>query len=200
MPTAHSAEVRERLQERTREILERPRAAPDPQAAEHEKAVVHECRYLMRLLATRRRSAGEMHARLEQREVPAAVAHEVIARIDRAGLVDDAAFAREWVSQRRELRSLSDEALRRELRDRRVSEDHIEHALAAGETGGEEQRCRELVRARLRPELVRLREDADGSHHRRLARRLDALLARKGYPGDLAVQVIASELRAAAQD
>lgn len=199
MSAAHRDQVRERLQERTREILERPRAAPDPHAVEHEKAVVRECRYLMRLLSTRRRSAGEMRGRLEEREVPAAIAHEVMARIDRAGLVDDAAFAGEWVAQRRELRSLSDEALRRELRERRVDESHIDDALAMGEPGDEEQRCRELVRSRLQPELARLRQDPDRTHQRRMARRLDALLTRKGYPGDLAVQVIASELREAAQ-
>lgn len=189
------AKAQERLRERTREILERPRAAPDPEAAAREKAVVHECRYLMRLLSTRRRSAGEMRQRLEQREVTAAIAHEVMARIDRAGLVDDAAFAREWVTQRRDLRGLSDEALRRELRSREVGDAHIDQALAIGGPGDEEQRCRELVRTRLRPEQHRLDDDPDGAHRRRMARRLDALLTRKGYPGDLAVRVISSELR-----
>lgn len=187
--------AQQRLRERTRELLERPRAAPDPEAAAREKAVVHECRYLMRLLATRRRSAGELRQRLEQREVPAAIAHEAMARIDRAGLVDDAAFAREWVAQRRELRALSDEALRRELQAREVQDAHIDQALAIGGAGDEEQRCRDLVRARLRPEQHRLRDDPEGAHRRRMARRLDALLTRKGYPGDLAVRVISSELR-----
>lgn len=188
--------ARERLRERTREILERPRSDPDPLAAEREKAVVRECRYLVRLLSTRRRSAGELRERLERREVPADIAHEVMARTDRAGLIDDAAFAQEWVAQRRELRALSDEALRRELADREVASTHIEAALTAGESD-EEQRCRDLVRARLAPEGDRLRRDRDGTHRRRMARRLDALLTRKGYPGDLAVQVISSELRSA---
>ena len=39
-----------------------------------------------------------------------------------------------------------------------------------------------------------------GAHRRRGSRGLDALLTRKGYPGDLAVHVIAGELRAAAED
>lgn len=198
MTPGSTEQARQRLRERTQEILERPRAAVDPEAAAREKAVVHECRYLMRLLSTRRRSAGEMRARLTQREVPAAVAHEALARIDRAGLVDDAAFAHEWVDQRRALRALSDEALRRELRDRDVDEQHIEDALGGEGRSGEEQRCRDLVRSRLRSEQARLAADHDGAHRRRLQRRLDALLTRKGYPGDLAVQVISSELGAAA--
>ena len=192
--------VRERLARRTTEILERSAAPEDPQRAEREKAVVHECRYLMRLLASRRRSAGEMRERLEQREVPGSVQHEVMARMDRAGLIDDAAFAHEWVTQRRALRRLGDEALRRELEKRRVDPELIEGALGAGgEQADEEERCRELVRSRLdERDRARLRADRDGSQRRRLSRRLDALLTRKGYPGDLAVQVISSELRAVA--
>ena len=197
---AAPGEIRERLADRTRQILELPRPAPDPERAEREKAVVHECRYLMRLLSTRRRTDGEMRLRLSEREVPADVAHEVMARIDRAGLIDDAAFARDWVQQRRALRSLGDEALRCELEQRRVDAVHIEAALGEGESD-EEQRCRELVRSRLGPrDRDLLRAERDGAHRRRLSRRLDALLTRKGYPGDLAVHVIAGELRAAAED
>ncbi|GAA1488538.1 regulatory protein RecX [Brachybacterium sacelli] len=194
-----AAEVRADLSGRTREILEAPREAEDPQAREREKAVVHECRYLMRLLAMRRRSAGEMRTRLARREVSADIAHEVMARLDRAGLLDDAAFAHDWVQQRRARRSLGDEALRRELEARAVDDALIEDALAAGRSD-EEARCRDLVRSRIDPQdRERLRTDRDGSHRRRLSRRLDALLTRKGYPGSLAVHVIAAELREAAR-
>lgn len=197
---AGEARVRARLAERTQQILERAPAAPDPDSVAWDRAVVHECRYLMRLLASRRRSAGEMRAKLREREVPADVAHEALARLDRSGLVDDAAFADEWVRQRRRLRALGDEALRRELERKQVADDLIEQALAEG-TDDEEGRCRELVRSRLgESDRTRLRQERDGAHRRRLSRRLDALLTRKGYPGDLAVRVISSELRAAAED
>ncbi|NMA75699.1 MAG: regulatory protein RecX [Actinomycetales bacterium] len=195
--------TRARLAARTQEILDRPRAAPDPEQAEREKAVVRECRYLMRLLSTRRRTEGEMRDRLTQREVPAAIAHEVMGRIDRAGLIDDAAFAHEWVQQRRELRSLGDEALRRELEKKSVEATIIASALASGdgEDDEEEQRCRDLVRSRIRNrDRQQLRVERDGAHRRRLSRRLDALLTRKGYPGDLAVRVISAELRNAARE
>lgn len=192
-------QVREDLADRTRRILASPRGVPDPEGAALEKSVVHECRYLMRLLATRRRSVGEMRERLARREVPGAVAHEAMARIERAGLVDDAAFARDWVEQRRTLRALGDEALRRELEAKRVAPRWIEAALATDQ-GDEERRCRELVRARIgHHDRERLRAEQDGSHRRRLSRRLDALLTRKGYPGSLAVHVISGELRAAAE-
>ncbi|WME23679.1 regulatory protein RecX [Brachybacterium sp. GU-2] len=198
--TSPAQQVTEQLATRTREILERPRVEQSEEERAREKQVVHECRYLMRLLSTRRRSEGEMRQRLAEREVPADIAHETMARIARADLIDDAAFAREWVQQRRSLRALGDEALRRELGARRVDAELIEAALADGQSD-EEQRCRELIRSRLdHRDRERLREERDGSHRRRLSRRLDALLTRKGYPGDLAVHVIAGELRAAAED
>lgn len=194
--------TRARLTERTQQILDRPRPAADPEHAERERAVVHECRYLMRLLSTRRRSAGEMRDRLTQREVPGAIAHEAMARIDRAGLIDDAAFAHEWVQQRRELRALGDEALRRELEKKRISAELIEEALSSGQDSSDEElRCRDLVQSRIGSrDREQLRTERDGAHRRRLSRRLDALLTRKGYPGSLAIQVISAELRAAAQE
>ena len=85
-----------------------------------------------------------------------------MARIDRAGLIDDAAFARDWVQQRRALRSLGDEALRRELVDRRVDAELIEAALG-DEESDEEQRCRELVRSRIGPrDRESLQTERDG--------------------------------------
>lgn len=189
--------VQDRLARRTQQILDRSPAPADPVAAEREKLIVRECRYLMRLLTIRRRSAGEMRGRLAQREVPAGIIHEVMARMDRAELIDDETFAREWIRQRRELRALSDRALRRELEQRRVDAEVIEAALER--TGGdEEQRCRELVRSRIDDaDRARLRTERDGSHRRRLARRLDALLTRKGYPGGLAIRIISAELHGA---
>ncbi|GAB2549424.1 regulatory protein RecX [Brachybacterium huguangmaarense] len=171
-----------------------PRSVSAREAA-LDKAVVAECRYLLRLLSTRRRSEGELRARLREREVPADVAHEAIARTARAGLLDDAAFARDWVSQRRALRGLSDEALRRELHAKGVAHEHIATALALGEDD-EEDRARALVRDRLRRDEAALLADVDGSFRGRVARRLDGHLRRKGYDGALALRVISAELRA----
>src|SRR5699024_163632 len=155
--------------------------------------------YLMRLLASRRRSAGEMRERLRQREVPGAIAHEAMARIDRARLIDDDSFAREGAQQRRALRALGQVALRRKLEAKQVAARWIDAALGAGD-GDEEQRCRELVRSRIgHRDRERLRSERDGAHRRRRSRRLDALLTRKGYPGSLAVHVISDELRSAAE-
>lgn len=183
-----------RLRARTAALTEAGPARITAEEAAFDAAVVAQCRYLMRLLATRRRSEGEMRARLHERGVPTDVAHETIARTARAGLIDDAAFARDWVAQRRELRGLSDEALRRELRDRSVDPEIIAVAFALGEDD-EEERARSLVRTRLRRDEAALLADSDGSVRRAVARRLDAHLRRKGYDGALALRVISSELR-----
>lgn len=171
-----------------------PRTVTEQEAA-FDRAVVHECRYLLRLLSSRRRSEHELRVRLREREVPRDVTAETIARTARAGLIDDAAFARDWVAQRRELRGLSDAALRRELEARGVAGDLIATALALGETD-EEDRARALVRTRLARDERALHEDPDGSVRGKVARRLDALLRRKGYDGALALRVISTELRA----
>ena len=198
-----SEEVRAELARRTRAILDAPRRAADPAAREREKRVVSECRYLMRLLSVRRRSEGELRARLDEREVPADLAHEVMARTRRAGLIDDAEFAREWIAQRRARKGLSDRALREELQQRGVSSADQGEAFAALAGSGpleedptlaEEERCRELVRERLRREAHG--PASDPRRRGQIARRLDAYLRRRGYEGSLAVRVISSEMRA----
>ncbi|MBK0330547.1 regulatory protein RecX [Brachybacterium sp. MASK1Z-5] len=199
---AHRAPVQRDLAARTDEILARAPAEPTEAEREREKQVVSQCRYLMRLLSTRRRSAGEMSARLREREVPADVAHEVMQRIARADLIDDAAFARDWVTQRRELRGLADEALRRELEAKGVADADIDAALVA-QAGTpqhaeleEEERCRELVRGRIAPESRRT-DMGDRSERARMARRLEGYLRRRGYDGALIRRVVSSELLAA---
>lgn len=193
--SAPTSQVVDGLARRTEAILAATPRTPDAADVAFEKDVVRECRYLLRLLSTRRRSAGELHAKLRIREVAPAVAHEAMARTDRAGLLDDLAFARDWVQQRRALRRLSDEALRRDLRHKEVDEDVIATALALGDDD-EEDRARELVRARLVRDENALCADRDGAVRGRVARRLDALLRRKGYDGALALRVISTELRA----
>ncbi|UQN31273.1 regulatory protein RecX [Brachybacterium kimchii] len=200
--SSRRAPVHRDLAARTDEILSHAPAEPTEAEREREKQIVSQCRYLMRLLATRRRSAGEMSARLREREVPADVAHEVMQRIARADLIDDAAFARDWVAQRRELRGLADEALRRELEAKGVADADIDSALVA-QAGTpqhaeleEEERCRELVRGRIAPESRRT-DMEDRAQRARMARRLEGYLRRRGYDGALIRRVVSSELLAA---
>lgn len=202
-PSSHSDHSRDpdttrrELTERIQHIVDAPRPVITAEQVARDKRVLAECRYLMRLLATRRRSRAEMMQRLQEREVAPSEIHEVMARIERAELVDDATFAREWVRQRRERRGLSHDALRRELEGKGVHSQHIDAALDLEEKT-EEDLCRELVRTRLASEARALRGlPSGGPEWSKVARRLEGYVRRRGYSGALVTHVISTEMRAA---
>jgi regulatory protein len=101
-------------------------------------------------------------------------------------LVDDAAFASEWVRSRHATRGLSRSALRRELRGKGVDDETVASAVEAIGVDDEEAAARALVARRL-PGTRRSPREAR-------IRRLVGQLARKGYPGGLAVRVVREAL------
>ncbi|ASU81182.1 hypothetical protein CDG81_16090 [Actinopolyspora erythraea] len=139
-----------------------------------------------RLLATRARSRTELLRALRRKGVATGTAEIVLDRFAAAGLVDDAAFAAEWVRGRHRQRGLGRGALREELRDKGVDEDTATEALEVVDTDAEVARARELVRRRARGMTA---VDA-----RTRTRRLLGLLARKGYGRALAFRVVREEL------
>jgi regulatory protein len=83
----------------------------------------------LKLLSYRPRSVAEVQKKLEGRGVPENVLAEVIARLHRSGLLDDARFAREWAENRSEFRPRSRRALAIELRQRGLDNDSIAQAV-----------------------------------------------------------------------
>lgn len=135
----------------------------------------------LRLLAVRPRTRAELAAALRRRRIPDDVAEEVLDRYGEVGMVDDAAFARAWVSSRHHGRGLARRALGDELRRRGVAAETVTEALAQLDADTEAETARALVRRRLRtasgpPEAV--------------IRRMVGMLARKGYPAGLAFRVV----------
>jgi regulatory protein len=125
---------------------------------------------------------------LTKRWVPDDAAEAVLDRFTEVGLIDDAAYARAWVSSRQAGRGLARRALSAELRAKGVEP---EVAAAAVETVGDDE---ERAAAR---RLV----DRKMSAMRRLdrataTRRLMGMLARKGYNGGLAAAVVREALDA----
>jgi regulatory protein len=149
------------------------------QSAEPEAAAREIC---LRQLATRSRSRAELAATLRRRGVADAVAEAVLDRLSAVGLVDDDAFAAAYISSARENRGLARRGLANELRRRGVDEDVATAALVEVDSDAEEDAARDLVARRLRA-MDRLERPAK-------MRRLVAMLARKGYPTDLAVRVV----------
>jgi regulatory protein len=143
-------------------------------------------RICLKLLTTRSRSRVELAEALCRRGIPEDVGEAVLDRLGEVGLVNDAAFAESAVYSSHHHRGLGRRALSTELRRRGVPEEIVCDAVATVRPEDEEQRARELVWRKLRSSTVR-----DAST---LARRLIAMLARKGYSEGLALRVVRDEL------
>ena len=119
---------------------------------------------------------------LERRGVPGEAAEAVLDRFGEVGLIDDAAFARAWVSSRQAGRGLARRARKAELRVRGVDGEDAEQALALVDDEDERTSARRLVERRL-PSLRRVDRVT-------ATRRLVGMLSRKGYGGGLAGAVV----------
>jgi regulatory protein len=138
------------------------------------------------------RTRAELADLLAEREIPEDVAEEVLDRFTEVGLIDDAAFANAWVESRHRGRGLGKRALAQELRRRGVDDQLARDALDELDPDQEEETARALVRRKL-PSMRSL--------DRQVAmRRLLGMLARKGYPGGLAMTVIKQELAASHEE
>ena len=78
----------------------------------------------LRLLSYRPRASAEVRRNLVKHDVPAEVIEDVLARLQRAGLIDDNRFAQAWVENRSEFRPRGRRALDRQI---------VGFAAAAGE-------------------------------------------------------------------
>jgi regulatory protein len=135
----------------------------------------------LRLLTTRARTRAELARRLEERGFAAAAVAEAVARLERVGLVDDAALSAD-VAERRAARGLDAPAIALELRDRGVDPAVAERAAQAAVPDElRAERCRQVAESR----LAQLGDLAPAARLRRLA----AYLARRGYPAELAEAV-----------
>lgn len=139
-----------------------------------------------RLLASRARSNAELREALLRKEVPDDVADDTLRKFEEAGLIDDAAFAVEWVRSRQRSRGLGRKALAYELRRKGVADQHVEAALSDVDEELEVERARELVQRKLRGMT-----NADATAK---TRRLVGMLARKGYSEGMAFRVVREEL------
>jgi regulatory protein len=136
-------------------------------------------------LAVRPRTRVELATALARRGISDETSAEVLDRYDEVGLIDDAAFARAWVSSRHHGRGLARRALATELHRRGVDSETASEALADIDTDTEVATARALVDRKLR--TARGEPDA-------IFRRLVGMLARKGYGPGLAFRVVKEAL------
>lgn len=143
---------------------------------------------MLRQLSMGPRSRAQLIAKLAEREMPAEVSRRVLDRFEQVGLIDDAAFAAGWVRSRHATRGLSRRALGHELRGKGIDDDLAAVALATLDVDDERTAAEHLVVRRLRSMRSLPRQTQ--------VSRLVAMLARKGYGGGLALQVVRDALGA----
>ncbi|TFV61960.1 regulatory protein RecX [Geodermatophilus sp. DF01-2] len=123
---------------------------------------------------------------LAKRGIPEEAAERVLDRFGEVGLIDDAAFARAWVTSRQAGRGLARRALKAELRAKGVDGEVAEEAVALVDDQDEWEAARRLVQRR----LSGLRRFDRATAERRLV----GMLARKGYGAGLAAWVVREAL------
>jgi regulatory protein len=165
--------------------------APPPDPADDEPPADPEAvarRICLQQLDRRARSRAELAAVLRRRGVPDDAANRVLDRFAEVGLVDDAALAELVAGAQHRERGLARRAVAAKLRQRGFDDEAVGAALTGINADDERARARQLVARRLRA-LAGLPPEVQ-------ARRLVALLARKGYPSGLAYEVVRAELAA----
>jgi regulatory protein len=141
----------------------------------------------LRQLAVRPRTRAELATALRRSGIADDVAATVLDRYDEVGLIDDAAFARAWVTSRHHGRGLARRALANELRQRGVDADVAGEALDELDESTEATTARTLVDRKLRT----MRGEPE-----QVFRRLVGMLSRKGYPPGVAIRAVKDALAA----
>ena len=146
----------------------------------------------LRALTGTAKTRKQLAELLAKRGIPDDAATTVLDRFTEVGLIDDAAYARDWVNSRQAGRGLARRALGAELRAKGVDPEVTAAALEEVDPQDEWDAARRLVARRL-PSMQRLdRQTAE--------RRLVGMLARKGYGGGLAGYVVREALDARGDD
>ncbi|MCZ2861058.1 regulatory protein RecX [Blastococcus sp. VKM Ac-2987] len=157
--------------------------SPEDDAGDPEQVARAVC---LRALTGAPKTRQQLADLLAQREVPDDAAEAVLDRFTEVGLIDDAAFARAWVSSRQAGRGLARRALSAELRAKGVDPDTAAEAVEAVDDDDEREAARRLVARKVG--AMRRLDRATAT------RRLIGMLARKGYNGGLAAAVVREAL------
>jgi len=142
--------------------------------------------YMLRLIKFRERSELELRAKLAQKGFTPQVEEAVLMYAKRSRLVDDALFARLWVTGRIK-RPFGVRRLRWELRRKGIAPSLIEEALSVATQGVREvDAVRDLVRSR----SARM----SGVPARKVKERLFRALTQRGFSHDVIMEVLREEV------
>ena len=141
---------------------------------------------VLRQLTAGPRTRAQLATALARRGTPAPIIDEVLERFTEVGLIDDVAFAAAWVRSRHTGRGLAPRRLAQELQTRGVDPVVVREAVDAIDLDDQRAAARALVDRKLR--------SMHGLEREVMLRRLVGMLARKGYSGSLAMQVVREAL------
>lgn len=147
----------------------------------------------LRLLDQRSRSRKELYDRLLKAEFEPELIEDVLDDLAHAGLVDDGAFAQEWVRQRHKRRGKSSSALNRELREKGVSEADRAEALEQIDPADEEAMAQTLAQKKARSIKA---IPSDRRERDKALRRIVGVLARRGFNEGMSLQIAIAALEA----
>ena len=159
------------------------RGRPPVRLAEADRSIdLEACREAaLRLLERQRRTRSDLERRLRDKGYAGATAAQVLDRLAGVGLVDDVEYARAFMAERRARRSAGARRIEQELRTRGVSADDL--AAARLRLDAEQGGMDEVAAAR--KVIAQAERRTRGLEPRLRRQRLYALLARRGFDGDV---------------
>lgn len=125
----------------------------------------------MRMLSLRARSRREVDDALRALGIRDAIRLGLVAELEESGFIDDARFAREFVSVKKDVRRLGPHRLRADLKKLGVNRAVVDRALTTFSPDEQEAMARALV----------ARQVGDGDVSEKVLRRIMGMLTRKGY-------------------
>jgi regulatory protein len=163
--------------------------SPEDELGDPESAARNLC---LRALTGAPKTRQQLADMLANKDIPEHAAETVLDRLTEVGLIDDAEFARAWVSSRQAGRGLARRALSAELRAKGVDPEVAAEAVEVVGDDDEREAARRLVDRKVG--AMRRLDRATAT------RRLMGMLARKGYNGGLAAAVVREALDCAGAD
>ena len=163
--------------------------SPEDELGDPESVARNLC---LRALTGAPKTRQQLADMLANKDIPEHAAETVLDRLTEVGLIDDAEFARAWVSSRQAGRGLARRALSAELRAKGVDPEVAAEAVEVVGDDDEREAARRLVDRKVG--AMRRLDRATAT------RRLMGMLARKGYNGGLAAAVVREALDSAGAD
>jgi regulatory protein len=138
-------------------------------------------------VARRDLTVAELRARLERKHVSPEAIADAVAELEETGFLDDARYARQFASDKRELEQWGNERIARDLRRRGIAPTLIDAAVSTHSRDSELRTAILLLEQRYPTEL---RDDRERD-------RAWQMLVRRGYESEIAYDAIRAYERAA---